>query len=167
MAYSFSLTTFDPSGKLLQIEYALKAVSKGQTSVGIRGNVSECCDIDRIRITYTRMMSSCLLCSHKRNNSDHGKSSSIKFDRRKLHRQDCSDFAGNWCVLCAKYFFILFFVVRLVICCQNEIKLVPVVIHQVWFTPESGRTFRSSYAVHGKRQWCTAPTSTSQFQYIC
>lgn len=36
MSYSFSLTTFNPSGKLLQIEYALKAVSKGHTSVGIR-----------------------------------------------------------------------------------------------------------------------------------
>eukprot|EP00753_Platysulcus_tardus_P007277 PLAT15024.1.p2 GENE.PLAT15024.1~~PLAT15024.1.p2 ORF type:complete len:250 (+),score=77.21 PLAT15024.1:44-751(+) len=35
-SYSFSLTTFSPSGKLLQIEYALKAVAKGETSLGIR-----------------------------------------------------------------------------------------------------------------------------------
>eukprot|EP00276_Gloeochaete_wittrockiana_P017804 CAMPEP_0184349216 /NCGR_PEP_ID=MMETSP1089-20130417/32249_1 /TAXON_ID=38269 ORGANISM="Gloeochaete wittrockiana, Strain SAG46.84" /NCGR_SAMPLE_ID=MMETSP1089 /ASSEMBLY_ACC=CAM_ASM_000445 /LENGTH=234 /DNA_ID=CAMNT_0026681321 /DNA_START=58 /DNA_END=762 /DNA_ORIENTATION=- len=34
--YSFSLTTFSPSGKLVQIEYALKAVAIGNTSVGIR-----------------------------------------------------------------------------------------------------------------------------------
>ncbi|KAJ1930183.1 Proteasome subunit alpha type-2 [Tieghemiomyces parasiticus] len=34
--YSFSLTTFSPSGKLLQIEHALNAVSQGVTSVGIR-----------------------------------------------------------------------------------------------------------------------------------
>lgn len=35
-SYSFSLTTFSPTGKLMQIEYALNAVSKGKTSLGIR-----------------------------------------------------------------------------------------------------------------------------------
>jgi len=36
-AYSFSLTTFSPQGKLLQIEHALNAVNKkGKTSLGIR-----------------------------------------------------------------------------------------------------------------------------------
>jgi 20S proteasome subunit alpha 2 len=34
--YSFSLTTFSPSGKLLQIEHALKAVTSGKTSLGIQ-----------------------------------------------------------------------------------------------------------------------------------
>lgn len=34
--YSFSLTTFSPSGKLAQIEYALNAVNSGATSLGIR-----------------------------------------------------------------------------------------------------------------------------------
>ena len=34
--YSFSLTTFSPNGKLIQIEYALKAVNSGVTSVGIK-----------------------------------------------------------------------------------------------------------------------------------
>ena len=34
--YSFSLTTFSPSGKLVQIEYALQAVSSGAPSVGIK-----------------------------------------------------------------------------------------------------------------------------------
>lgn len=35
-AYSFSLTTFSPSGKLLQIEHAINAANKrGKTSVGI------------------------------------------------------------------------------------------------------------------------------------
>ncbi|KAH8822778.1 nucleophile aminohydrolase [Flagelloscypha sp. PMI_526] len=35
-AYSFSLTTFSPSGKLVQIEHALAAVSSGTTSLGIK-----------------------------------------------------------------------------------------------------------------------------------
>mmetsp|Transcript_925 Transcript_925/g.2414 ORF Transcript_925/g.2414 Transcript_925/m.2414 type:complete len:237 (-) Transcript_925:114-824(-) len=35
-SYSFSLTTFSPSGKLVQIEYALNAVSSGSTSIGIK-----------------------------------------------------------------------------------------------------------------------------------
>jgi 20S proteasome subunit alpha 2 len=35
--YNFSLTTFSPSGKLVQIEYALNAVAQGSTSVGIKG----------------------------------------------------------------------------------------------------------------------------------
>ncbi|KAH6568644.1 hypothetical protein BASA50_000395 [Batrachochytrium salamandrivorans] len=34
--YSFSLTTFSPSGKLGQIEHALTAVSQGITSIGIK-----------------------------------------------------------------------------------------------------------------------------------
>ncbi|XP_033361861.1 proteasome subunit alpha type-2 [Bombus vosnesenskii] len=36
--YSFSLTTFSPSGKLVQIEYALAAVAAGAASVGIRAS---------------------------------------------------------------------------------------------------------------------------------
>ena len=38
--YSFSLTTFSPTGKLVQIEHALTAVGSGQTSLGIKG----CCN---------------------------------------------------------------------------------------------------------------------------
>ena len=38
-AYSFSLTTFSPSGKLLQIEYALNAVNQGKMSVGVAGSI--------------------------------------------------------------------------------------------------------------------------------
>jgi len=34
--YSFSLTTFSPTGKLVQIEYALNAVSSSPTAIGIR-----------------------------------------------------------------------------------------------------------------------------------
>ena len=36
--YSFSLTTFSPSGKLVQIEYALSAVNAGATSLGIKAS---------------------------------------------------------------------------------------------------------------------------------
>ncbi|KAH9824840.1 nucleophile aminohydrolase [Melampsora americana] len=35
-SYSFSLTTFSPSGKLVQIEHALAAVSAGTSSLGIK-----------------------------------------------------------------------------------------------------------------------------------
>lgn len=38
MQYSFSLTTFSPSGKLVQIEYALAAVNGGATSLGIKAS---------------------------------------------------------------------------------------------------------------------------------
>ena len=34
--YSFSLTTFSPSGKLVQIEYAIAAVGAGAPSIGIK-----------------------------------------------------------------------------------------------------------------------------------
>jgi len=34
--YSFSLTTFSPTGKLGQIDYALQAVANGQTALGIK-----------------------------------------------------------------------------------------------------------------------------------
>ncbi|WFC95042.1 proteasome endopeptidase complex [Malassezia brasiliensis] len=37
-AYSFSLTTFSPSGKLVQIEHALAAVGQGATSLGIKAS---------------------------------------------------------------------------------------------------------------------------------
>ncbi|CAM9698268.1 unnamed protein product [Ascophyllum nodosum] len=37
-AYSFSLTTFSRTGKLLQIEYALMAVQQGKTSLGIKAS---------------------------------------------------------------------------------------------------------------------------------
>lgn len=35
--YNFSLTTFDKSGRLGQIDHALKAVENGNTSLGIKG----------------------------------------------------------------------------------------------------------------------------------
>lgn len=35
--YNYSLTTFSPTGKLAQIEYALNAVGQGGTAVGVKG----------------------------------------------------------------------------------------------------------------------------------
>ena len=35
-AYSFSLTTFSPNGKLVQIEHALQTVTKGDWALGIK-----------------------------------------------------------------------------------------------------------------------------------
>jgi 20S proteasome subunit alpha 2 len=37
--HSYSLTVFSPSGKLVQIEHALAAVSQGTTSLGIKGTL--------------------------------------------------------------------------------------------------------------------------------
>jgi 20S proteasome subunit alpha 2 len=37
-AYSYSLTVFSPSGKLVQIEHALAAVAQGTTSLGIKAS---------------------------------------------------------------------------------------------------------------------------------
>lgn len=51
--YSFSLTTFSPSGKLVQIEYALNAVAAGTTSLGIKvshhGLRLTCCNVVSVR----------------------------------------------------------------------------------------------------------------------
>lgn len=38
--YSFSLTTFSPTGRLVQIEYALQAVTAGATALGIKGELT-------------------------------------------------------------------------------------------------------------------------------
>lgn len=45
--YDFSLTTFSPSGKLVQIEYALARVSSGNTSLAVKG-------INLIKLAYSK-----------------------------------------------------------------------------------------------------------------
>ncbi|GJQ12148.1 hypothetical protein GpartN1_g3939.t1 [Galdieria partita] len=55
--YSFSLTTFSPSGKLVQIEYALNAVAAGATSLGIRAK-------NGVVIATEKRMPSILMESH-------------------------------------------------------------------------------------------------------
>jgi hypothetical protein len=39
-AYAYSLTTFAPSGKLVQIEHALRAVQAGATALGVKCVIS-------------------------------------------------------------------------------------------------------------------------------
>lgn len=39
-AYAYSLTTFAPSGKLVQIEHALRAVQAGATALGVKCETS-------------------------------------------------------------------------------------------------------------------------------
>jgi 20S proteasome subunit alpha 2 len=53
-AYSFSLTTFSRTGKLLQIEYALNAVANGRTSLGI-------CAKDGVVIATDKKLASTLI----------------------------------------------------------------------------------------------------------
>ena len=53
-AYSFSLTTFSRTGKLLQIEYALNAVANGRTSLGI-------CAKDGVVVATDKKLSSTLV----------------------------------------------------------------------------------------------------------
>mmetsp|Transcript_63622 Transcript_63622/g.75276 ORF Transcript_63622/g.75276 Transcript_63622/m.75276 type:complete len:238 (+) Transcript_63622:135-848(+) len=53
-AYSFSLTTFSRTGKLLQIEYALNAVANGRTSLGI-------CAKDGVVIATDKKLASALV----------------------------------------------------------------------------------------------------------
>lgn len=36
--YSTNCTTFDPKGKILQIDYAKEAVKQGSTSLGLKSN---------------------------------------------------------------------------------------------------------------------------------
>jgi len=55
-AYSFSLTTFSRTGKLLQIEYALNAVANGRTSLGI-------CTKDGVVIATDKKLPSTLIDS--------------------------------------------------------------------------------------------------------
>jgi 20S proteasome alpha/beta subunit len=53
-AYSFSLTTFSRTGKLLPIEYALNAVANGRSALGI-------CAVDGVVLATNKKMPSVLV----------------------------------------------------------------------------------------------------------
>lgn len=74
-AYSYSLTVFSPSGKLVQIEHALAAVSQGTTSLGIKGLSSS-------RPYY--ILDPQYSASFKRHRNSHGEEILINSNRR-LH----------------------------------------------------------------------------------
>ncbi|KAJ9452299.1 Proteasome subunit alpha type-2 [Diplonema papillatum] len=46
-AYAFSLTTFSPQGKLIQIDYAMSRVSKGGTALGIKASDGICIAVEK------------------------------------------------------------------------------------------------------------------------
>lgn len=62
-SYSFSLTTFSPSGKLLQIEHALKAVSHGQGALGIQGVCLISFEIISVLLTNSISSGWCCYCN--------------------------------------------------------------------------------------------------------
>ena len=68
--YSFSLTTFSPSGKLLQIEHALKAVQGGKTSLGIQGEPRGAAAARRVRFAVWRLRV-IRACAHVRRSVPH------------------------------------------------------------------------------------------------
>lgn len=57
--YSFSLTTFSPSGRLVQIDYALQAVSAGATALGIKGKFIAHAKRQIMAIRFESATSSC------------------------------------------------------------------------------------------------------------
>lgn len=62
--YNFSLTTFSPSGKLVQIEYALNGVAKGSPTIGIKAK-------DGVVIAAEKKMSSTLIDDNSFNKIEH------------------------------------------------------------------------------------------------
>ena len=67
--YSFSLTTFSPSGKLVQIEYALQAVASGAPSVGIKVELVTRCTVQFVCNILSQAVNGVVLATEKKNKS--------------------------------------------------------------------------------------------------
>ena len=98
--YGFSLTTFSPSGKLVQIEYALNAVSAGAPSVGIKGEREStgfllCFLLLSSVIIYSSrnntQPNNNLAISYERCGLGHGEEAQDDAERRAQHKQDRAD----------------------------------------------------------------------------
>lgn len=85
---SFSLTTFSPSGKLVQIEHALAAVSQGATSLGIKGECLALSLTSRHFSHLTRRIGSLhsIQCHRHRD----GKAATFSLGRRLIPRKSLS-----------------------------------------------------------------------------
>ncbi|XP_011013926.1 PREDICTED: pentatricopeptide repeat-containing protein At2g35130-like [Populus euphratica] len=101
--YSFSLTTFSPTGKLVQIEHALTAVGSGQTSLGM---LLVRCTLNHIFIE------SRIRNGHFRRREKNSRSGDVKmwksdrvyidkhgkwriFDQKKMSRKRCGSLRGQ------------------------------------------------------------------------
>lgn len=78
--YSFSLTTFSPSGKLVQIEYALAAVASGANSTAIKGEPSQTLSlIPLLIVPFHSAQNGVVLATEK-------KQKSILYDEHSIHK---------------------------------------------------------------------------------
>ena len=66
--YSFSLTTFSPSGELVQIKHALAAITAGATSLGIKATNGV---VLRLRLRFTEAIKEAQeMCEIDKNSSE-------------------------------------------------------------------------------------------------